>query len=107
MAEIPKWATKSADGVVLKLYVQPNASRSETIGEHGSGSDARLKIRIAAPPVDSAANEELIYFLKKALGVPASRVEIIRGSASRAKDVLIQGVTPDEVSEKLGPSAKG
>jgi len=101
MLEIPKWAVRRADGVVVRLYVQPNASRSEVSGEHGEGEAVRLKIRIAAPPVDSAANEELVYFLKKAVGIPASRIHLVRGAASRSKDVLLEGVSLEGAIEKL------
>ncbi len=99
--EIPKWATKKAGDVVIRLYVQPNASRSEVSGEHGEGETVRLKIRIAAPPVDSAANEELVYFLKKAVGIPASRIHLVRGAASRSKDVLLESVSLEVAIEKL------
>jgi len=101
MVEIPKWAVRRPDGVIIRLYVQPNASRSEVSGEHGEGEAVRLKIRIAAPPVDSAANEELVYFLKKSIGVPASRIHLIRGATSRSKDVFLEGTSLEEAVEKL------
>src|SRR5690349_9294235 len=46
-------------GVVLTVHVQPKASRTEYVGIHGNA----LKIRVAAPPVDGAANDELVRFL--------------------------------------------
>lgn len=99
--ELPKWVTKSSDGTIARLYVQPNASRSEISGEHGEGEAVRLKIRVAAPPVDNAANEELIRFLKKSTGIPASRIHLIRGAASKAKDVLLQSLSPEMVVDRL------
>ena len=60
------WLTETADGVLLRIQAQPKASRSEVSGVHGD----RLKIRIAAPPVDGEANEELIRFFEEETGHP-------------------------------------
>ncbi len=59
---------------------------------HGDGPAARIKIRIAAPPVDGEANQELLRFLKKQTGIPAARIRFLRGESSRSKDVLFSGV---------------
>jgi uncharacterized protein (TIGR00251 family) len=67
-------------------------------GVHGD----RVKIRIAAAPVDGAANDELVSFLAKRLGVPRSRVEILSGETSRDKRVRIHGVGASEARKKLG-----
>jgi uncharacterized protein len=56
---------KAGDGVELEVVVQPRAGRSEVLGEH----DGRLKVRIAAPPVDGAANDALVRFIAERLGV--------------------------------------
>jgi uncharacterized protein len=82
---LAEWLTP--DGV-LRLHVQPGARRTEVAGLHGD----RLKIRVAAPPVDGAANEELLRFLKERVG---GRFELLRGHASRAKDVRCVGATPE------------
>ncbi len=92
-----KWIIEGSDGTILRLYIQPKASRSEIFGIHGEGESVRLKIRIAAPPIDGAANDELIRFLKKTTGIPTSRLHLIRGEASRLKDILLQGVSMEEV----------
>lgn len=70
----------------LTLYIQPGAKRTEVAGLHGEA----LKIRIAAPPVDGAANEALLDFLKKAFGVPGSNVTLKHGASGRSKVVEIQ-----------------
>jgi len=62
---IPQWMSIHPQGVVVRFHVQPKASRSEICGCHGEGNDVRVKIRVAAPPADGAANEALIHFLKK------------------------------------------
>lgn len=85
--------TKEGDTVV-RFYIQPSASRTEIVGVHGDGPAARLKVRIAAPPVDGEANQELLRFLKKHTGIPAARIRILRGESSRSKDVLFVGITP-------------
>jgi uncharacterized protein (TIGR00251 family) len=101
---LPVWMQETTDGVVLRLVLQPKASRSEIVGPHGE--PPRLKIRIAAPPVDGEANEELMRFLKELLGIPASRIEILRGHASKQKDVHCRGVRANEVLRKAGETAR-
>lgn len=91
------WLRQDADGVVLTLHIQPGAKRTECAGLHGEA----LKIRLAAPPVDGKANEALIAFLSKALGVPKSRVDLISGETSRAKRVRVAGVDAEAVLRAL------
>ena len=85
------------DGVLLRVRVTPRSSRNQI----GEVVEDRVKIRIAAPPVDSAANVELIKFLSKQLGVPKSRLELTAGQTSRNKTVLISGLDADAVSAAL------
>ena len=70
---------------MLDCHVQPRASRTEVVGIH----DARLKVRIAAPPVDYAANKALIAFLAKAFKVPKAQVELLSGATGRDKRIAI------------------
>jgi uncharacterized protein (TIGR00251 family) len=85
------------DGVYLALKVQPRASKNE-IGEVANGE---LKIRVTAPPVDSAANEALLRLLAECLGCPRGAVQLIRGQTSRHKQVLVRGMTTEAVAAKL------
>ncbi len=83
---------ETADGesaIVLTLHVQPGARRTEVAGTHGVGTQMRLKIRLAAPPVDGKANAELLTFLAKVFGVTRRDVTLVRGVASREKVVRI------------------
>jgi uncharacterized protein len=80
---------ETSDGVLLAIHVQPNASRSSYVGLHGEA----LKIRLASPPVDGAANEALCRFLSEQLTVPISQVIIRAGYGARRKRVLVKGVT--------------
>jgi len=73
--------------VILELHVQPGAARSEFAGEHGG----RMKLRLAAPPVEGKANAALIEFLADYFGVPKRNVRITGGLKSRRKRVLIKG----------------
>ncbi len=82
------WARDDAGGVVLEVLVQPRASRTRAVGEH----DGRLKLQLAAPPVDGEANQALIEFLARALGVRKADVTIERGETGRRKTVRVAGV---------------
>ncbi|HEX8129482.1 MAG TPA: DUF167 domain-containing protein [Pyrinomonadaceae bacterium] len=81
---------KQQDGaLIFAVRVVPRASRSEIAGEH----DGALRLRVAAPPVEGAANEELARTLARALGVHARDVEIKSGHASKTKLVRVVGAT--------------
>ena len=84
-------------GAILSVHVQPKASTTECVGIHGDA----LKIRVAAPPVDGAANEELIRFLARQLSIPVTSVQIKSGAAGRHKRVLIKGMTAQFVLARL------
>jgi uncharacterized protein (TIGR00251 family) len=87
------WARATGDGVELLVLVQPRASRTKVVGVH----DGRLKIALAAPPVDGEANAALIEFIADALDVRKADVRLADGETSRRKRLLIQGVTLEQV----------
>ena len=87
----------SEKGVVLRVQVQPRASRDEVVGPHGDG----LKIRITAAPVAGAANKHLLKFLAKKLRVSKSQMSIASGATSKAKSIAIEGITAEEVRQRL------
>ncbi|HEV2672483.1 MAG TPA: DUF167 domain-containing protein [Gemmatimonadales bacterium] len=72
----------------LVLHVVPRAATTAVAGRHGDA----IKIRIAAPPVNGAANEALIRFLATRLGVPRSAISITAGESARRKTVSISGI---------------
>lgn len=74
----------------LVVRVTPNARKSEILG-WGADEKGRpvLMIKLAAPPVDGKANDELLRFLAKSLGCPRSQVQLVRGEGSRQKTVEI------------------
>lgn len=93
---LPPWLRPQEDSTIVLVVVQPRASKTQLVGPHGD--PARLKIRIAAPPVDGAANAEVVSFFCKMLGRPKSSVHLLRGESSRQKDILIEGITPQAVA---------
>ncbi len=94
---IPAWARDGAGGAVLELLVQPRASRTRVAGEH----DGRLKIQLAAPPVDGEANTALLAFLAGALGVKKADVALLAGESGRRKRVRIAGVPAEAAAAAL------
>jgi hypothetical protein len=90
-------------GTLIRVFVQPKASKSEVVGvyEGATGEPARLKVRVAAPPVEGAANEELLRFLKKILRVTGARFVLERGDSSRQKDVFCENVFPGDLGSLL------
>lgn len=80
------------------MRVQPRARRNEIVELLGDGA---LKIRLTAPPVGGKANQALIKFLAKLLGVAKSKIEIRSGATSRNKLILVKGLTAQEIREKI------
>lgn len=97
--EADAWCSATPDGCCIRLQIQPRASRSAVMGPFGE--PPRLKIRVAAPPVDGEANEELLQFLRKKLRLPLNQMHIVRGETSKQKDILITGLTKSEVCARL------
>ena len=75
-------------GIELLVLVQPRASRTKVVGVH----DGRLKIALAAPPVDGEANAALVEFVAEALEVKRAQVTLVDGETSRRKRVQVQGL---------------
>jgi uncharacterized protein len=85
------------NAIVFRVLVVPRASRSEIVGEH----DGSLRVRIAAPPVDGAANDELIRLLAKRVRLPKSAVSITGGHSARLKQVRITNAKDLELVKTL------
>ena len=84
-------------GVTLAVRVTPRARKSEIVGAQGDA----LQVKLAAPPVEGAANAALCEFLADRLGVRKSAVTIVAGRTSRQKAVHVEGVTADEARARL------
>lgn len=93
------WLRARPGGVSIAIAAQPNAKKTEVIGLRGDA----LKVRVASPPVEGAANEALIEFLAKALGVKRRDVTLVRGATSRQKVFEVQGVEAEAAQAALSP----
>ena len=82
---------------MISLHIQPRASKTEVVGLHGTA----IKIRLKAPPVDGAANDELTRFLAEQLHVPRGAITIVSGRTGRSKRVEVAGLTSDDVERRL------
>ena len=94
---LPPYLKTQDDVVLLHVKAQPRASRNEI----GEVLGQELKIKITAPPVDSAANEALVRFLVEVLGCPRGAVRLVRGETSRHKVIAIHGLKADEIAARL------
>jgi uncharacterized protein (TIGR00251 family) len=94
---LPPFLHAQPEGVLLRVKVQPRASRN-AIGEV-LGNE--LKITVTAPPVESAANEALLCLLADTFDCPRGAVQLVRGQTSRHKHVLIRGLSANDVAAKL------
>jgi uncharacterized protein (TIGR00251 family) len=85
------------DALTLVVRVTPRASKSEVLGM----IEGQLKVKIAAPPVDGAANAELIKLLAKYFSVPKRSVQLVSGETSRLKKIRVVGLSQLEINEFL------
>ncbi len=93
---LPAWLTTDgtlANTFIIALHCQPGAKKTEVQGEH----DGRLKLRLAAPPVEGKANEALIQWLSKTLEIRRANIELLAGDLSRLKRVRVQGLTAQQL----------
>ncbi len=84
-------------GVIIKIKVQPRASKNQLAGI----MDDALKVRLTAPPVDGEANEACLKFLAGVFKVTRQRMELVAGHTGRNKMVRIVGLTGEEVLKLL------
>ena len=97
---LPAWLTEvkaSENCFIIALHCQPGAKNTEVQGEH----DGRLKIRLAAPPIEGKANEALIQWLSKTLEIKRSQIELLAGDLSRLKRVKIAGITAEQLLQLI------
>jgi uncharacterized protein (TIGR00251 family) len=81
----------------VQVRVIPRAGRSQVAGRR----DGALLIRLAAPPVDGAANDELVALLSRLLDIPKRSIAIVSGERARTKRVRIEGLSLDDVHRRL------
>lgn len=83
----------------ITLQIVPRARTTELAGTYGEA----LRIRVAAPPADGAANAELVRFLAERLGVPRGRVRIVSGALARRKIIDVEGMSAASMVRALRP----
>lgn len=91
------WLRQTAAGVELQLLVQPRASRDQLVGMQGDA----LKVRLAAPPVEGAANAACCAYFAKLCSLPKGRVTLVAGETSRHKRLLLEGAEPAAVAAAI------
>ena len=89
---------------VLAVRLTPRGGRDAVDG-WASDADGRpyLKVRVASPPVDGAANAALLAFLAKTLRIPRSAVRLAAGDTARLKRLELDGVTAEDITRAFGP----
>ncbi|NDY42806.1 DUF167 domain-containing protein [Dissulfurirhabdus thermomarina] len=98
--DLPPYLADTPEGAVLRVRVQPRASRTEFAGRHGD----LVRLRVQAPPVEGAANEACTRFLAKFFGLARSRVRLRAGARGREKAFLLAGLSAAEVRRRLPES---
>lgn len=96
--QVPPYLRAGRTGIELDVLVSPRASRSRVLGAH----EDRLKVQLAAPPVDGEANRALVALLAEVFGRPRRDVTLVRGETSRRKTVGVEGVALEEAFRLLG-----
>jgi len=94
---LPSFLRETAGGFLLAVKLSPRAGKNEI----GAPLGDELRVKVTAPPVDSAANEALIEFLADKLDCGRSRVELLRGHTSRHKSLKLHGFSADQLIQKL------
>lgn len=96
---LPPCLQTRPEGVLLSLKVQPRASRNEI----GDLAGTELKVRVTAPPVDSAANEAVLRLLAGTLDCPRGSLRLLRGGTSRHKVILVTGLPAETIAARILP----
>lgn len=96
-SKLPPFLRVQKGAILISVKAQPRAHRTELAGLLG----IELKIKVAAPPVDSAANEALLRFLAETLGCPNRAVTLLRGATSSHKQFMVNGLSAADVAVKL------
>jgi uncharacterized protein (TIGR00251 family) len=97
---MPQWLSGSPGQWRLRLHVQPGASRTAAQGEH----DGCLKLAVAAPPVDGKANDAILKWFARQLGVPRAALRIAAGASGRRKTLVVEADVGRDAFESLaGP----
>ena len=89
--------TAEAGALTFTVRAQPRATKSAVVGE----VEGALKLKLAAPPIEGAANEELLRFLVKLFTVPRRHISILSGATAKTKIIRIEGLTSEQFETAL------
>lgn len=92
--------TTDGDTVLIPVKVVPGASRTRLMGE----LDGRLKVAVSAAPEKGKANDALIAFLARVLGLRRQSLSVVSGHTSPLKSVRVVGLDADEVTRIVADS---
>ena len=98
---IKRALTEKSGTLYVSVHLQPKASKTEFVGMH---SDA-LKVRVAAPAVENAANEACLSFFAKMFRLPKSNVSLHSGKASRHKVIALEGISTEQFLQDFAKQA--
>ena len=87
----------TTDGVILPVQAQPGARKNAVVGEHAG----RLKVAVTQAPEKGKANEAILKVLAEALQLSRSQLELVRGETARQKEVLITGISPEDLQRRI------
>ena len=85
--------TEGPGFVRIAIYIQPNAKKTEPVGEHGDA----LKLKVQAPPVDGAANEAICEYFSRTLQKPLRNLRLVQGELGRLKVLQIDGLSRSDL----------
>ncbi|BCB97210.1 UPF0235 protein [Dissulfurispira thermophila] len=88
---------KVKDGIIIQVKVTPRSSKREIAGVEGN----IIRIKLTAPPVGGAANEQLIELLSKTLSIKKGNIEIVKGDSSRCKIIKIKGLSEEVLKMRI------
>lgn len=89
-------------GTLIEIKAKPKSSKPGPAGVE----DGALTVRLSSPPAEGAANAELVSILAKILKVPKTSIQIERGETARKKLLLVRGMEPADVEERLSKALK-
>lgn len=94
---LPPFLSPHPQGCTLRVRVIPRAGRTALAGER----EGALLVRLAAAPVDGEANQALLAFLSKRLGIPQRAIRLVAGDRARDKRLEIEGLDAATVAQRL------
>ena len=97
MREIEFKITKAEEGAAFAVHVVPKSKKNEVAGKHGDA----LKIRLTSPSVSGIANDTLLNFLAQKLNIDRNKIEVAAGLTSTEKMIVVVGLAPTEVEDRL------